>query len=46
MNTNTTMFEAVDQVWPIVAEGPLQILEKSEGISFYKRDASTHGFRP
>ena len=37
------MFEAVDQVRPIVAEGPLQILEKyrearAEGISFYNID--------
>ena len=37
------MFEAVDQVWPIVAEVPLQILEKyrearAEGISFYNID--------
>ena len=34
------MFEAVDQVWPIVEEGPLRILKKfrearAEGISFY-----------
>ena len=34
------MFEAVDQLWPIVAEGPLRTLEKyrearAEGISFY-----------
>ena len=34
------MFEAVDQVWPIVAEDPLRILKKfrearAEGISFY-----------
>ena len=37
------MFEAVDQVWPIVAEDPLRILEKfrearAEGISFYNID--------
>ena len=34
------MFEAVDQVWPIVEEGPLRVLKKfrearAEGISFY-----------
>ncbi len=37
------MFEAVDQLWPIVAEGPLRTLEKyrearAEGISFYNID--------
>ncbi|MYA70406.1 hypothetical protein F4009_19660 [Candidatus Poribacteria bacterium] len=37
------MFEAVDQLWPIVAEGPLRTLEKfrearAEGISFYDID--------
>ena len=37
------MFEAVDQLWPIVAEGPLGTLEKyrearAEGISFYNID--------
>ena len=38
------MFEAVDQIQPIVVEGPLRVLEKyrearAEGISFYNIDS-------